>query len=110
FGEVADEDITAWSGYLAAHRKRRDYFKSLGATSTDHGHASARTADLTRQEAEALYERVRKGNASAADAELFRAQMLTEMAGMSIEDGLVLQLHPGSVRNHNSYLYKRFGR
>ena len=110
FGEAADEDITTWRGYLAAHRKRRDYFKSLGATSTDHGHASARTADLTQQEAEALYERVRKGNASAADAELFRAQMLTEMADMSIEDGLVLQLHPGSVRNHNSYLYKRFGR
>ncbi len=110
FGEVAGEDVATWRGYLAAHRKRRAFFKSLGATSTDHGHASARTADLPQAEAEALYERVRSGKASAADAELFRAQMLTEMAGMSVEDGLVLQLHPGSVRNHNSYLYKRFGR
>ena len=70
----------------------------------------ARTADLARTEAQALYAKVRGGKASAADAELFRAQMLTEMAAMSHDDGLVMQLHPGSLRNHNPLLHAGFGR
>ncbi len=39
----------AISGYLEAHRKQREFFKSMGATSTDHGHPTAATADLERQ-------------------------------------------------------------
>src|SRR5690606_37824649 len=77
-----------YAGYLEAHRERRAYFKERGATSSDHGHPSARTADLPPDEAAALFERVLKPDVSAADAELFRAQMLTEMARMSVDDGL----------------------
>ncbi|HMF67902.1 MAG TPA: glucuronate isomerase [Phyllobacterium sp.] len=97
-----------YQGYLEAHRVRRAYFKRYGATSSDHGHPNARTADLAATEASALFERVLKG-ASPEDADLFRAQMLTEMARMSIEDGLVMQIHPGSYRNHNPALFERFG-
>ncbi len=50
------------------------------------------------------------GKADAGEQELFRAQMLTEMARMSVEDGLVMQIHPGSVRNHNRFVYERYGR
>ena len=82
----------------------------MGATSTDHGHATPRTADLSPAEAAALFDRVKGGSASPAEAELFRAQMLTEMAGMSLEDGLVMQIHPGSFRNHNAQLFAKFGR
>jgi len=110
FGEVTGTDTGTWPGYLDAHRKRRAFFKSFGATATDHGHSTARTANLPRQEAEALYFRVYSAPASAEDAELFRAQMLTEMAKMSLEDGLVMQIHPGSSRNHNRLLFERFGR
>ncbi|MEP9355628.1 glucuronate isomerase [Xanthobacter sp. KR7-65] len=111
FGDLAGEDTFSWTGYLAAHRKRRAYFKSFGATSTDHGHPTAATFDLPPAEAEALFRRV-TGNAavSAADAELFRGQMLTEMAAMSVEDGLVMQIHPGAVRNHNGQIFERYGR
>ena len=98
-----------WQGYLEAHRTRRAFFKSLGATSTDHGHPTARTADLASGEASALFNTVVAGTASPEQAELFRAQMLTEMARMSIEDGLVMQIHPGSFRNHNPVLFARFG-
>jgi glucuronate isomerase len=109
-GEIAGCDTLSWRGYLDAHRKRRDFFKSLGATSTDHGHPSARTADLSFDEAEALFGTILRGAFAPADAELFRAQMLTEMAAMSLDDGLVMQLHPGSVRNHNEVVFRRFGR
>ena len=109
-GRIADADVSTWQGYLAALAKRRAYFKSVGCTSTDHGHPTARTADLPVGEAAALYERVRKGDASAADAETFRAQMLTEMARMSLDDGLVMQIHPGSFRDHNPTIFKAFGR
>jgi glucuronate isomerase len=109
-GEITGCDTLSWSGYLDAHRKRRAFFKSYGATSTDHGHPSAFTADLPQAEAEALFERIIGSDFTATDAELFRGQMLTEMAAMSLEDGLVMQIHPGSFRNHNAALLARFGR
>jgi glucuronate isomerase len=98
-----------WEGYLDAHRIRRACFKTRGATSTDHGHPSARTADIAVTEARALFAAVIGGEASPGQCEIFRAQMLTEMARMSAEDGLVMQLHPGSFRNHNPALFARFG-
>ena len=110
FSALTGEDCLTWHGYLAAHRKRRAFFASMGATSTDHGHPTALTADLSPADAEALFKRVTSGAATPADAELFRAQMLTEMAGMSLEDGLVMQIHPGSFRNHNAQLFAKFGR
>jgi len=110
FGELTGEDTTTFDGYLAAHRNRRAYFKATGVTSTDHGHLTAQTADLAKEEIEALYTIVISGNSTPEQAELFRAQMLTEMAGMSIEDGLVMQLHPGIYRNHNQDVFNRFGR
>jgi glucuronate isomerase len=109
-GELTDEDVAGWTGYLAAHRKRRAFFIERGATATDHGHPTALTADLPKAEAEALFAKVVSGRATGSDAELFRAQMLTEMARMSLEDGLVMQIHPGSFRNHNPLLQARFGR
>ena len=110
FGGITGCDTFSWSGYLDAHRKRRAFFKGYGATSTDHGHPSARTADLSRPEAEALFARVTAGDSTAEEADLFRGQMLTEMAAMSLEDGLVMQIHPGSSRNHNRAVFERFGR
>ena len=109
-GEVTGEDVSNFKGYLTALRSRRAFFKSMGATATDHGHLTALTADLSPEEAARLYTRIYTGNTEAGDVELFQAQMLTEMAGMSVEDGLTMQLHPGSVRNHNLKIYEKFGR
>jgi glucuronate isomerase len=109
-GEVSGEDVSNWSGYLKALRSRRAFFKKNGATATDHGHLTALTADLSLQDAERLYHRVFTGRMQPGDIELFQAQMLTEMAGMSVEDGLTMQLHPGSVRNYNKVVYDKFGR
>ncbi|MFC4525891.1 glucuronate isomerase [Dyella halodurans] len=110
FGEITGEDVYSWNGYLRAHRQRRAYFAKAGATSTDHGHPSAATANLSPAEASKLFDKVVSGKATAADAELFRAQILTEMAAMSLDDGLVMQLHPGCFRNHNHQLFERYGR
>ncbi|MGW8279685.1 glucuronate isomerase [Sphingomonas aurantiaca] len=109
FGETANEDVGSYAGYLAAHRFHRARFRAAGATSTDHGHPSSATADLTPAEAESLYARV-MADPTAAEAELFRAQMLTEMAAMSVEDGMVMQLHPAVSRSHNAQVLARFGR
>ncbi len=109
-GALTKENTATWNGYLAALRTTRERFRVLGCTATDHGHPTAATANLDSEAAAALFNQVRPGSASAAEKELFRAQMLTEMAAMSIEDGLVMQLHPGSLRNHNTALYQRLGR
>ena len=78
--------------------------------SADHGHPTAATANLSARECEALFARIVGGTWSTADAELFRAQMLTEMAKMSVADGMVMQIHPGSYRNHNAGLFASHGR
>lgn len=110
FGALAGTDATTWQGYLEAHRNRRAFFKSYGATSSDHGHATARTEDLPQAEAAALFAKALKGQCSPAEADVFRGHMLTEMARMSLEDGLVLQIHPGSFRNHSSGTMAMHGR
>jgi len=109
-GGLTGENTETWRGYLHALAKRRSFFKSLGATATDHGHPTALTEDLGDTSAGSLFEQVLAGKAYAADLEIFRGQMLTEMARMSLEDGLVMQIHPGSVRNHNLHLFERYGR
>ncbi|HET9763157.1 MAG TPA: glucuronate isomerase, partial [Casimicrobiaceae bacterium] len=108
--ELSGEDTASWRGYLAAHRSRRAFFKTMGATSTDHGHPTAATLDLPARECESLFAKALAGRASAAEAEMFRGQMLTEMARMSLDDGLVMQIHPGAMRNHNPEILERFGR
>ena len=110
FAELTGEDVYSWKGYLAAHRQRRQFFMTMGATSTDHGHPTAQTANLSNSDAKELFHRILKKNVSAEDAELFRAQMLTEMARMSLEDGLTMQIHPGSFRNHNQKIFDKYGR
>ncbi len=109
-GEITGEDTATWPGYLNAHRNRREFFAAMGATSSDHGHPTACTADLPAGEIAQLFESVLAGNSSQNENELFRAQMLTEMAAMSVDDGLVMQIHPGAVRNHSPDIFARFGR
>ncbi len=108
-GEMTGEDTGAWQGYLQALRKRRADFAACGATATDHGPANAQTADLSAVECKALFAKCLSGKADHDERALFSAQMLTEMAGMSLEDGLVMQMHAGSHRNHNAALFAKFG-
>jgi len=109
-GELTGEDSASWRGYLAALKKRRAFFREHGATATDHGHPTALTADLSPRRAQELLGRILATQQRRGDAELFRAQMLTEMAQMSCDDGMVMQLHAGAWRNHNQALFNRFGR
>ena len=108
-GELTGEDTNCWQGYLEAHRSRRIFFKSMGATATDHGHPSARTESLSQKAAEKLFNTIITDQFTAEEAEIFRGQMLTEMAKMSCEDGLVMQIHPGSKRNHSKSILNKFG-
>ena len=109
-GALTNCDTSNWQGYLEAHRVRRAFFKSYGATSTDHGHPSARTEDMPQSEAATLFNKLLNGGVTPDEADAFRGQMLTEMARMSIDDGLVLQIHPGSFRNHSKSILAIHGR
>ena len=109
-GQMTRADTASWQGYLAALRQTRLEFQALGCTATDHGHPTAATADLNPDLAARLYQKIASGAGDADERELFRAQMLTEMAAMSLDDGLVMQIHPGSFRNHNPRIFQRFGR
>jgi glucuronate isomerase len=107
--QAADIDIDSYKNFIRSIENRREYFKVMGAVSTDQGIISPYTNQLNESEAEAIFNRALKGTATLDDGDLFTANMLMEMARMSIEDGLVMQIHPGSFRNHNDYIYKKFG-
>ncbi|MET0422844.1 MAG: glucuronate isomerase [Actinoplanes sp.] len=109
-GELAGQDTSTYDGYLNALRLRRAAFIAAGATSSDHGHPTALTVALSPLEAAKVYERGLRGEATPADAETFRGHMILQFAAMSLDDGLVMQLHPGAVRDHNRVLFAGHGR
>ncbi len=106
---VSKIEVKNYKSYIAALEDRRAFFKKLGATSTDHAVTTAYTEVLSPRQAETIFRRALGGKATAEDATRFTGHMMTEMARMSIEDGLVMQLHVGSFRNHNPLVYDRFG-
>jgi glucuronate isomerase len=98
-----------YPGFVRALEDRRRYFRQMGATATDHAVLEPYTARLQPDDAERLFQAAREGRASLADQRQFEAHLLMEMARMSLEDGLVMQIHPGSFRNHNRQVFARFG-
>lgn len=107
--KVSGIDVHNYHSYITALENRRTYFKQMGATATDHSATSPFIEELTPNEVNALFQRALQGVASNEDSIRFTGHMLMEMARMSIEDGLVMQLHPGSFRNHNTWLYETYG-
>ncbi len=101
--------VTSYNGFIQALEVQRAHFKSLGATATDHAVLVPATRLLSHSEAEAIFQRALKNELHPDDAERFTAHMLVEMARMSVEDGLVMQLHPGVLRNHNPAIFDGFG-
>jgi glucuronate isomerase len=101
--------ITDCSSYISALEHRRHYFKSLGATAADHAVVEPYTARLSPSDANDVFRRALAGQATAADQRRFEAHMLMEMARMSVEDGLVMQIHAGALRDHNRAVFARFG-
>lgn len=108
-GKVVGEEISSYEKFINALEQRRAFFKTMGATSTDHGVFSPYTHELSKQEAEQIFQKALKGKCTPEDAAIFTAHMLMEMARMSCEDGLVMQIHPGSFRNHNNVVFEKFG-
>ena len=107
--EVSGIEVSDYAGFLRALEQRRAHFKAHGATATDHAALTPDVAPLSELEAGAVFERALMGTPQPDDARRFTAHMLFEMARMSSEDGLVMQLHVGSLRNHNRRVFRRFG-
>ncbi len=108
--EVSGIEVSNYQTYIHALEQRRAFFKSMGATATDHAAMTAYTEELSPGEARAIFHGALEGTATTTDAQRFTGHMLIEMARMSSEDGLVMQLHVGSFRNHNPLIMERFGR
>jgi glucuronate isomerase len=107
--EVSGVDVTGYRSFVEALEERRAYFKGMGAVATDHSATTPRTGRLSEAEAEGIFTRALRGEADGEDTARFTAHMLMELARMGVEDGLVMQLHAGSLRNHNQAIYRRFG-
>jgi glucuronate isomerase len=107
--KVSRISVDSYQRFIKALEERRSFFKSMGAVATDHAAESAFTTELGPSEAEGVFQRALQGKATTDDAQCFNAHMIMEFARMSIEDGLVMQLHIGSVRNHNEFIFNSFG-
>lgn len=108
--DVSGVNITNYTSYIQALEQRRAFFKDMGATATDHAALTAYTEHLSDADADAIFQRALKGEASADDARRFTGHMLIQMARMSCDDGLVMQIHVGSYRNHNKTIFDAYGR
>ncbi|WP_196259074.1 glucuronate isomerase [Pelagibacterium limicola] len=108
-GELTDEETSTWAGLIRAHAVRRAFFREYGATASDHGVPSALTVDLAEYEKQALLDKALRGTITSAEAEQFRGQMMTEMAGLAAEDGMVMQIHAGVQRNLDPALLAGYG-
>jgi glucuronate isomerase len=108
-GQASGIHIHSFPTFVQALEERRRFFQSLGATATDLSAESAFTANLSQSDADAIFQRALRGEATPEDARQFMGQMIVESARMSIDDGLVMQLHVGSVRNHNPLVFEHFG-
>ena len=102
-------DVVDYRSFLEALQERRTYFKEMGAVATDHSAPTPHTERLSETDAQGIFARALSGESSSEDAARFTATVLVEMAGMNVEDGLVMQLHAGSLRNHNRAVHRRFG-
>ena len=106
---VSGVPVNHYEGFIDAIEQRRKFFRKMGATSTDHAVLEPYTERLPESEAERIFHRAMDGEATAVDQRRFEAHMLMEMARMSLDDGMVMQIHPGSSRDHNQRLFQRFG-
>jgi glucuronate isomerase len=107
--ETSGIAVHSYPTFIHALEKQRAFFKTMGATGTDHSAQTAYTVELSQAEAEAIFQRALAGRTTHDDACQFTAHMVMESARMSVEDGLVMQLHVGPVRNHNALIFDRFG-
>ncbi len=108
-GDASGLAVTSYRSFIAALEQRRAFFKQMGATATDHAALTPFTVELSEREADVILRRALRGEATSDDATCFTGHMLMQMARMSVEDGLVMQLHVGSWRNHHRAIFGRFG-
>ncbi len=107
--EISGIDVVDYSSYIQAIEQRRSYFKAAGATATDMGVTSAFTHVSTEAQLNSIFQRALQGAVTPKETKFFTAHLIMENARMSAEDGLVMQLHVGSNRNHNDFIFNRFG-
>jgi glucuronate isomerase len=107
--EVSGVEVNSYPSFIEALEKQRAFFKTLGGTASDHAAVSAYTHELSPNEAENIFQYALKGKVTEDEAAQFSAHMLMESTLMSLEDGLVMQIHVGSIRNHNRSIFERFG-
>jgi glucuronate isomerase len=108
--QVSGVEVVDYLSFIQALEQRRVFFKAMGAKATDHAALTAYTTTLSTRDAETIFQRALRGESSLHDVAEFTGHMLMEMARMSVDDGLVMQLHVGAYRNHNELIFQRFGR
>jgi len=108
-GDLAGTEISSYGRLLEVLEARRMFFRRLGATATDHDGISLWTGELAPREADQIWQRALRDEATEEDAVRFFGNYLLDSARMSIEDGMVMQVHFGSYRNHNRPLSERLG-
>ena len=108
-GKTCGYEISSYKKLIEALESRRVFFKSMGATATDHAALTPFTCTLSDAEADAIFQRALAGTATEEDATRFTGHLIVQNARMSTEDGLVMQFHPGSFRNHNAVVFEKFG-
>jgi glucuronate isomerase len=103
-------EIGNYHCYIAALRKRHDYFHDNGCRLSDHGLDTAYADDYTQSEIDAIFQKIMHGKElDICEQRKFKSAMMVEFALMDYECGWVQQLHIGALRNNSTRLYKALG-
>jgi glucuronate isomerase len=107
---AARQKIDGWTGFLAALRKRHDFFHEMGCRASDHGIEEPYSEECGDEEAERIFRSVRSGAVpSPSDCRAFKSALMRELARMDAEKGWVQQLHMGALRDVNSRFLRSMG-
>lgn len=108
--QVTDSEINDYESYLAALKKRHDFFAENGCSVSDHGLEQIYAEDYTQEEIRSIFNKIRtKQVLMPGEILKFKSAMLYEFAIWDHEKGWVQQYHLGALRNNNSRAFRNLG-
>lgn len=106
----ANVDIGTYSDYIAALKKRHDYFHEVGCRVSDHGLSMLDAEEYNDMKVAACFDTLRRGvRLDGGAAAEFKSAVLYELCLMNHARGWVQQFHLGVFRNTNSRMMRTLG-
>jgi glucuronate isomerase len=108
--QAADTEIGSLEAFVAALRRRHDFFHAHGCRLSDHGLTQCPASPCADKTAAAIFAKARRRQAASPEERAQFATFLMLLFGRwDAEKGWVKQLHLGALRDNNTRLARQLG-